>query len=304
MSKIEKALQKALQRHDLPERATPAAPADARSGALVAETSSLAVGSIRLMAQPLSFSPAERALKKIIVPDQAEHPTVKAFRELRTNIAQRTGTASSIIMVTGSARGGGATFVATNLAAAIAFESGRTALLIDCNLARPSLQRLLPAVNGPGLVDYLESERLDVNDIIHPSGVERLRVIPVGGRGSANAEYFTMGKMRQLLEALKTRYPDRQIIIDAPPITSSADSQILGALCDHIVLVVPYGRVTEGRLLTALKGVEAKKVVGMVFNDDPALPPMRWSRALAGWWLRLLKRAPEKQARPGQEIGK
>lgn len=280
MSKIEKAIQKAIEHNDLPGRVAPVTPVATTEKSA---TTVAASGSIRSMAQPLLFSSAERAARKIIYTDAAESDVVKAFRELRTKLAQRSAATNDVIMVTGLVDGGGSSFVARNLATAIALESGRTALLVDCNLARPSLASSLIQDGGIGLTDYLDADGIDVSAIIHPTGVERLRVIPAGRAPAGKTEYFTLAKMRRLIQSLKERYPDRQVILDAPPITTSADGQILGALCDHVLLTVPYGRVTERRLYLAIKAVDAQKLVGVVFNDEPVLPPIRWWTWVRSW---------------------
>jgi Mrp family chromosome partitioning ATPase len=113
--------------------------------------------------------------QRIIHRELATDETVQAFREIRTKIVQRTKGRNAIVMVTSVTRGGGNSFVTMNLGAAFAFDAGKTALLVDCNLRNPRLQGLLRGESAPGLTDYLENEQLDVADIIQPVGIERLR---------------------------------------------------------------------------------------------------------------------------------
>lgn len=86
--------------------------------------------------------------------------------------------------------------------------------------------------------------------------------------------------MKQLLESIKQRYRERYIILDAPPMTESADTQILAELCDYIVLVVPYGRVTESQMDVWAKAIGEKKLIGIIFNNEPVPPALRWPRVL------------------------
>lgn len=295
MSKIEKALKKAIEQKDLvPRLEGPEAEAARDDGRPTTEISPTTSGTgIALMAQPTPLSVAERSLQRIIAPELNETPAVKAFRELRTKIGQRVAP-DAVIMVTGTARGGGSSFISLNLASAIAFESARTALLVDCNLRDPNLHRLLNGSPPTGLSDYLEDDRTQVADIIHPTGIERLRIVPAGRKPDARKEYFTMEKTRRLFDALAARYADRQIILDAPPISSSADAQILATFCDHILVVVPYGRVSDSRLQTALRSIEPGKLLGVVLNDEPSLPPLTGQFRLAGLLARLW-RGPRKR---------
>jgi Mrp family chromosome partitioning ATPase len=83
--------------------------------------------------------------------------------------------------------------------------------------------------------------------------------------------------MRQLVEGAKRRYRDRFIVLHAPPTTETANVHVLSDLCDFVVLVVPYGKVTGSQVEVALRTVDRNKVAGVVLNDVPSLPPMRMS---------------------------
>ena len=85
----------------------------------------------------------------IIRPQHGEDPVVQVFRELRTKIVQHSHGQNAIVLVASVSEGCGGSFVSRNLAAAFAFDAGKTALLIDCNLADPSVHELLP--NAPSL---------------------------------------------------------------------------------------------------------------------------------------------------------
>jgi Mrp family chromosome partitioning ATPase len=172
--------------------------------------------------------------------------------------------------------GGGSSFVTTNLGAAFSFDAGKTALLMDCNLRNPSLHRLFGEGNFPGLTDYMDNSGMDVAEIIHPVGIERLRVIPAGGWREIATEYFSSFKLKQTLVSIKERYHERYIIIDAPPMTESADSQILAELCDYVLLVVPYGRVTDSQVNACAKAFSDKQLLGVVFNNEPVPPSLNW----------------------------
>jgi capsular exopolysaccharide synthesis family protein len=213
----------------------------------------------------------------IIVPESGENATVQAFRELRTRILQHTQGRNGIILVTSVAGSGGSTFVATNLGVAFAFDVGRTALLVDCNLRSPRFQNLLQGGgDGAGITDFLENPETELESIIYPVGIERLRVIPAGSKRDIPTEYFTSPRVRQLFEDIRDRYAERFVILDAPPMTESADTQILIELCDYVLVVVPYGRLTDVQIDNCIKSIDQKKLIGIVFNNEPQLPPIRF----------------------------
>jgi exopolysaccharide/PEP-CTERM locus tyrosine autokinase len=251
---------------------------------------------IALMHEPSLRDKSDLTLQRIIHPEMAENSTVKAFRDIRTQILQKTQGQNAIIMVTSVTVDSGSTFVTTNLGVAFAFDAGKTALLVDCNLRKPGLQRLIPGSAPLGITDYLEKEDLDIAGIIHPIGIERLRVIPAGGQREIPSEYFTSTRMKQMLHSIRQRYAERFIFLDAPPMSETADTQILAELCDYIVLVVPYGKVTNGQVETCIKSLDNKKLLGVVFNNEPNLPNLDWKKLwrtpfepLLDWLFRLTR---------------
>lgn len=280
MSKIEKALNRAaVERKNAIARPSPASSSDRQLPAFpaTAETPMASVGAstIARMAEPAPRNMTELQHLGMVTPAMGENPVVKSFRETRTKILQKTGGRNSVVMVAAVTSGNGASFVALNLSAAFAFDVGKTALLIDCNLKHPSLQRLFAKAPTKGLVDFLDGDNIDVSEIIHSVGVDRLRVIPAGNRNDKHGEYFTSAKMKSLIGALRARYPERFIILDAPSVLESADTQILGELCDYVVLVVPYGTVTSLDIERAVKAIDRNKLIGFIFNNEPNLPPLR-----------------------------
>lgn len=287
MSKIEKALNKArttgslrvVSPQPVRERQFDDAPAVSHVTALIEQRSSASEAIARMQEK----SPLDKQVldqNRIIYPQLGENGTVRAFREIRTKIIQKSQGRNCMIMVTSVAGGGGSSFVTLNLGVAFAFDAGKTALLLDCNFKNPSLHRLFGSGTFRGLTDYLENSELDITDIIHPVGIERLRVIPSGGRREIPAEYFTSLKMKRLLDSVTQRYRERYIFIDAPPMTESADTQILAELCDYVVLVVPYARVTESQVAACAKAVGDKKLLGIVFNNEPDPPSLAWHSIL------------------------
>lgn len=227
---------------------------------------------IARMVETSPISEAELARNKIIHSDMPDGRVLNAFRELRTKIVQKSVNGNGVIMVTGVKFGDGASFVARNLAAAFALDESKTALLLDCNFKHPQVAVRKSSDDKLGLTDYLESEDVPVDKIIHQAGINRFRMIPSGAHCEVPAEYFTSVRMGKLLTQLKQRYPERYVILDTPPITESADTSIVAAMCDHVLLVVPYGKVTQTQIEAAVKSIDKNKLLGVVFNNQPQFP--------------------------------
>jgi Mrp family chromosome partitioning ATPase len=171
--------------------------------------------------------------------------------------------------------------VTQNLGAAFAFDAGKTALVIDCNLKNPSVQRLTSNASLLGLTDYLENPDIDLAEIIQPVGIMRYRVIAAGGRREIPGEYFNSPRMKHLIDSVRRRYGERFVILDGPPMSDFADVQMLSELCDYVIVVARYALATKSEIDNCLNTIQ-KKLLGIVFNDEPRIPWMR--RNGFRWW--------------------
>ena len=204
--------------------------------------------------------------KKIIHHEYEDDNITNLYRELRTKLLQNNNSTNFVAMVTGANLNSGSSHIAVNLASSFAFDPTKTSMVIDCNLVKPTLHKIFDLEPEYGLTDYLENDEIKLEEIIYQTGIKRLRLIPVGERRESSTEHFTSFKIRLFMDAIKARYPDRFIFLDSPPIGQSADAQILSELCDFIILVVPYGQITEARLSKVVKTIDANKFAGVIFN--------------------------------------
>ena len=221
------------------------------------------------------LSPDDLSQRGIIHPGRLEDPVVQVFRELRTKIVQQSQGQNAVILVTAVNKGSGSSFVAQNLAAAFAFDAHKTALLIECNQKNPSAGRLIANAARPGLTEYLENPDLDIAKIISPVGIARYRVIAAGKQGEIPLEHFSSPKMSRLIDSVRQRYRDRFIILDGPPMTNVADIRILSGLCDFVLVVARYGSATNMQIENCLSVITDKRLLGIVFNDEPRIPRFR-----------------------------
>lgn len=212
---------------------------------------------------------------KIIFSEMTDHKIANTYRDLRTKLIQKSQGKNFIAMITSCVPGHENSSVALNLATAFSFDESKTSLLIDCDLNNPKLDKLLNLETDKGLTDYLENEDIDINSILHKTGIKRLRMLPAGTSKETATEYFTSLRMRELMSSLLTRYSDRYIFIDSAPIADSADTRILVELCDFVLLVVPYGTVTKNRVKAAADAIGQDKLLGIIFNDVPKVPSLK-----------------------------
>jgi protein-tyrosine kinase len=172
----------------------------------------------------------------------------------------------NLIMVTSAIPGEGKTYTAMNLAMSIAMEMDKTVLLIDADVGRARLHELLGTPLGPGLMDLLIDDSLDVRDVMRRTNVPKLRVMPVGQLHSHSTELLASNNMHRLVRELETRYSDRVIIFDSPPILATSDAVVLSNLVGQLVFVVESGRTYQGHVKDALGLIDSSKPVGLVLN--------------------------------------
>lgn len=213
------------------------------------------------------FTSKEMAEKRLIHSKMEDTNTLNTFRDLRTKLLSITGKSNFVTLVTSVVPHAGSSMVAANLGCAFALDQGKTSLLVDANIHSPALTELLEIGSGMGLIDYLESMDLDLNKVIHKTGIPRLRLLPGGNTRENTSEYFTSFRMRHLIEEVISRYEDRYPIIDAPCILKSADTRILAQLCTQVILVVPYGMCSENDIKKAARAIGKDKLAGIVLNQ-------------------------------------
>lgn len=223
--------------------------------------------SIARMSGTQSLTPAQLRDRAMIHRSDTARPEVDAFRELRTKLLAMVD-GNFVAVVAPVSRGCGGSFVARNLAAALAFDDAKSALLLDCDLRHPTQHQTMRLdTSRGGLIDYLEQPDGDVAEMLYETGVPRLRLLPAGTSRETGAEYFSSQRMRLLIDSLRSRYPDRYLFLDSPPVTGSPDARILADLADIVVLVAGYGRDTPAAIAQAAASFDSAKFAGVVFNE-------------------------------------
>ena len=205
--------------------------------------------------------------KRIVHPDMERFEILNAFREVRTKILQRSKGENQVIMVVSLQHEMGTTFSSVNLAAAFSYEGEKTSLLIDCDQHRRKLEKYFNEDVEYGLSDYLVDNQIDIEEIIHQTGISRMRYIPIGQRKSMDGEFFSSERMSDFITQVKKRYSDRFIILNTPPLEVTADAAILSEVADLILIVLPYGKVSQQRLKKSIKLLPKEKIIGIVINN-------------------------------------
>ena len=193
-------------------------------------------------------------------------PEIAHYKLLRTQVQQRTRDKGwNTVMVTSPKPGEGKTVTAINLALTFALEFNNTALLVDADLKQQQIHKTLGYQSEFGLSDYLLYDQ-PLNDLIVWPGIEKLTIIS-GSRTIENStELLGSNRMRELVHEMKTRYDDRYVIFDVPPLLNVADAVAFAPIVDSILLVVEEGRTTNNDIKAALKMIPQDKFLGFAMN--------------------------------------
>ncbi|HSV20301.1 MAG TPA: XrtA-associated tyrosine autokinase [Casimicrobiaceae bacterium] len=172
----------------------------------------------------------------------------------------------NLVMVTSALPGEGKTFTSLNLALSVALEYDNTVLLVDGDVAHPTLPALLGAPHSPGLLDLLTRDDVDVADALVKTNVEKLSLLPAGSRHRRSTELLASEQMASLLRELATRYSDRIIIFDSPPLLATTEARVLASLMGQIVMVVAADSTSQHAVTQALATIESCEIVLMMLN--------------------------------------
>lgn len=173
---------------------------------------------------------------------------------------------ANLIMITSALPGEGKTFTAINLAMSMAMEMDSTVLLVDADVARPSVLNILGLQPAKGLMDVLLNDSLDLGDVLLKTNVEKLTLLPSGTPHPRATELLASDAMNRLLDEMASRYSDRIIIFDSPPLLVATESPALATHMGQVVVVVEAEKTPHATIKEALSKVGDGPVKLMMLN--------------------------------------
>ncbi|MGE3622691.1 MAG: CpsD/CapB family tyrosine-protein kinase [Bdellovibrionales bacterium] len=225
---------------------------------------------------PNAFSPApmhqvsvdeDRLERHRILGHRSRSPEADIFRILRTQVLQimnRSGFRT--LAITSPNYGDGKTTIALNLAASIALDLKQTVLLIDLDLRRPNLYEYMGIDPSIGLSNYLLHNAPLRECLVRPS-FDRLNTLPAGPAIEYSSEILGSPKMAALAHEIKTRYTDRLIIYDMPPVLAQDDSIAFMPNIEAVLMVVRDAVTRTDEVKQCLERLAGANVIGLVLND-------------------------------------
>ena len=214
----------------------------------------------------------------MMTPDSERSSIAEEFRRIKRPILDKmfnsnTGKSPhhNLIMVASSLPGEGKTFCAVNLAISIAQEMDRTVLLVDADVARPSMTRYLKIranqnETNTGLMDILQDRDLDLSDVMLRTNIDKLTLLFAGRHHKYATELLASHSMNRLLDEISGRYPDRVVIFDSPPLLLSTEARVLSSQMGQILLVVEAESTTRHAVKEVLSQLKSTSNVALIYN--------------------------------------
>lgn len=213
---------------------------------------------------------ARLAAANFLTPDAPRSELAEQYRLIKrpllSNVRSGALERGNLIMVTSALPNEGKTFTSINLALSIATELDSRVLLIDADVRRPSVLGQLGVSSDSGLMDILEDEGRPLSDALLQTNIEKLSLLPAGTPHGHATEYLSSERLRRLLDDMRTRYADRVLIFDAPPLLPSTESRALATQVGQVVFVVAEGVTPVSSLTEAMASLANCPVVLPLLN--------------------------------------
>jgi len=182
----------------------------------------------------------------IVPPESGASAQLEEFRLIKRRLIEQAedlfrrggGAAARRIMITSPNPGEGKTYAAINLALSLAAEKDSDVLLVDLDLARGSIGKVLGLPANPGLMEAIVDPALDVRDMVLRTDVPGLSVLPGGRPTRSDAEYLASARAQAVLDVLSAQAPARIVLFDTPPVLAASLPVELAKLVGQGVMVV------------------------------------------------------------------
>lgn len=203
-------------------------------------------------------------MTNLIAIEDPKSPVSEAFRTIRTNI-QFSGVNNSLktIVFTSTTPDEGKSTVVANLAIVMA-QAGNKVVLLDCDFRNPTQHKLFK-LHNKGLSNCVATGN-NVFDIIQSSGTPGLDILTSGPVAPNPSEILASGRMKEVLEELKSKYD--YVLIDMPPILPVTDAAVLASSVDGVILLTAWNQISPSMAKEAKKRLEqaGANILGVILN--------------------------------------
>jgi receptor protein-tyrosine kinase len=295
MSKIQDALNKLKREGALPvngpvprpvateqppaEPSTPRPPAEHRNGyERVVEIAPAAVArkkKVSIDGPKYAIDQQQLIRGGLLAPMDHAVPIADEFRRIKrplisnaTNATDDVHDHMNVIMITSALPNAGKTFCSMNLAVSMSLERELNVLLVDADVAKRHITRELGLADAPGLIDLLLDESHSLDESLVRTDMNDIQVLPAGRGHPQATELLASERMSRIIDELATRYADRIILLDSPPLLITSEAQALASQVGQIALVIEAGETTQQSLLQTIEVLDRNKAINCILNKS------------------------------------
>lgn len=219
----------------------------------------------------------------MIVPEGSVTALMEEFRIVKRQLLLQAadlaragmGPAARRILICSPLPGEGKTYSAVNLALAIAAEKESEVVLVDADVAKPSVLSTLGLPGGPGLMDALADPGIDVADCVLGTDIPGLWVLPAGNATNADTEFLASSRTRIVLDRLTEGAPHRVVIFDSPPALAASPAAELAKYVGQAVVVARADCTAQSALEDAISLLSACPNIQLLLNATQFSPSGR-----------------------------
>lgn len=211
----------------------------------------------------------------LVAPDYHEKILADQYRDIkRPLIANAYGKRVSrvedgnLIMVTSALAGEGKTFTSLNLAISIAQEQDLTVLLVDGDVANPYISDVFGVSKMSGLLDLLQGDCQGAESLVVQTDMKGLSILPAGAPRSDANELLSGARMENIIQQLVSRFSQRIVIFDTPPLLQTSESKALASMAGQIVLVIKAESTSQDAAAEALQVLGGENTVNLILNQS------------------------------------
>lgn len=208
----------------------------------------------------------EKLKRNRVIAGNMHDERVEAYRQLRSQVLSSMKQNNwQTLAITSAHENAGKTLTAVNLAICISQEVSQTVMLVDLDLRTPHVHATLGVEIEKGIVDHLRDGEPLSNIMFNP-GFPRLVIVPGVSQNRFSSEMLSWPEMQHFLDDITTRYSDRIIIFDLPPLLRNDDAIVFVPKADTCLLVIEEGRTTPDDIERSLQLLDQSQVLGTLLN--------------------------------------
>lgn len=172
----------------------------------------------------------------------------------------------NLLMVASALSGEGKTFTSVNLCLSIARERDWSVVLVDADSSKPHLTRLFSAESEPGLIELLRNPEFLFEDLVMPTDIPGLSLLPAGAADVHASELLASRRMKELCQQISSSDAGRMIVFDSSPLLLTTEAIALASQVGQVLMVVRADSTEQQSVLAALDKLDPEKAINCVLN--------------------------------------